>query len=206
MTVTPTQIQGLVERELSALHDARVAAHIRGLLVEPNAISRAWDYGAPGQTYPCWAVLSHTKSNTGIAYCEFGFGPRTPWGLVMLSGSSQMSIGMDSAWFESFMEAYFDSMAATDLTIWRVFKQEGDSFPGVALTGESDWDSTWNEVQRLRADDPSSRYHCCQSIQLRPHETLTLPSSGQPTASRGVPLMSNVGPQECSPPTTSSSE
>ncbi len=48
-------------------------------------------------------------SNTGIAYCEFGFGPRNPWGLVFLSRGS---IGMDSAWYESFWASYFESMAA----------------------------------------------------------------------------------------------
>ena len=110
-------------------------------------------------------------SNTGIAYCEFGFGPASPWGLVFLSGASQMSIGMDSGWYGSFMEVYFESKAATDLSVWRVFKQEGDAYPGVALTEESDWDSTWREVYGLRAADPSSRYHCSHSIQLRPDET-----------------------------------
>lgn len=170
MTVTPAQIQALVKAELSALRDARVATHIKGLLVEPTVISREWDYGPPGQTYPCWTVLNHIKSNTGVAYCEFGFGPRTPWGLVALSGSN-MSIGMDSGWFESFMDAYFDSRASAELPIWRVFKQGGDSFPGVALTEESDWNSTWEEIYKLRAADPASRYHCGHSIQFRPSQT-----------------------------------
>ncbi|MEQ1845513.1 MAG: hypothetical protein ABL983_08040 [Nitrospira sp.] len=171
MTVTPKQIQALVEAELSALRDHRILSHVRSLLVAPTAIMREWDYGVPGQSYPCWAVLNHPPSNTGIAYCEFGFGPASPWGLVFLSGASQMSIGMDSGWYGSFMEVYFESKAATDLSVWRVFKQEGDAYPGVALTEESDWDSTWREVYGLRAADPSSRYHCSHSIQLRPDET-----------------------------------
>jgi hypothetical protein len=170
MGITPAQIHTLVETELSTINDPRVVAHVRSLLVTPTAISRDWDYGAPGQTYPCWSVLNHPKSNTGIAYCESGFGPRTPWGLVVLSGTSHMSMGMDSGWFESFVEAYFDSMAAADLPIWRVFKQVDDSYPGVVLTSESEWDSTWNEVQRLRAADPTSRYHCSHSILLRHNE------------------------------------
>jgi len=89
-------------------------------------LQREWDYGVPGQTYPCWSVLNHIESNTGIAFCEFGFGPRSPWGLVMLSGAEHMSLGMDAGWFETFLEAYFDSRAITDLPIWRVFKQDGD--------------------------------------------------------------------------------
>lgn len=170
MTVTPNQIQALVDAEISELLDQRVVSHIRSLLVAPTAIMREWDYGAPGQSYPCWSVLDHTKSNTGIAYCEFGFGPGSPWGLVFLSGTSHMSIGMDSGWFESFLEAYFDSMAASELPVWRVFKQEGDAYPGTPLTEESDRDTAWKEVDRLRAADPASRYHCSHSIPLRRDE------------------------------------
>ena len=167
MTITPNKIRSLIETELSALHDARIVSHIQTLLVEPTVILRDWDYGNRGQTYPCWAVLDHISSNSGIAYCEFGFGPQNPWGLVSLPGASHMSIGMDSGWFDSFLDAYFDSFASTDLPIWRVFKQEANIYPGVALAEESDWDSTWAEVYRLRAADPNIRYHCTQGIYVR---------------------------------------
>ncbi|MCR6479312.1 hypothetical protein NU688_24355 [Variovorax sp. ZS18.2.2] len=164
MSISPALIRQLVETELSRILDTRVRAHIRGLLVEPVAIMREWDYGTPGEAYPCWAVLNHATSNTGIAYCEAGFGPRTPWGLVTLSGA-QMSIGMDSEWLPSFVEAYFGSHASTDLPIWRVFRQAGEeAYPGTALTPESDWASTWEEVYRLRAADPAARYHCNHSV------------------------------------------
>ena len=164
MTASPALIQRLVEAELSLIRDARVQAHIRSLFVEPVAIMRAWDYGLPGEAYPCWAVLDHAASNTGIAYCELGFGPQTPWGLVALSGT-HMSIGMDSGWLPSFAEAYFESHASTDLPIWRVFRQEGkEAYPGTALTPESDWTSTWEKVYRLRAADPAARYHCAHNV------------------------------------------
>lgn len=125
---------------------------------------REWDYGSADEAYPCWSVLDHLTSNTGIAYCDQGFGPNSPWGLVMLSGSSHMSIGMDCGWFESFMAAYMESTAATELPIWRAYKQNDPDSPGVALTEESSWDSTWKEVYRLREQDPKGRYHCSQSI------------------------------------------
>ena len=166
MPIKPATIASLVETELAGLNDARVRAHIQSLLVPPTPILRDWDYGTPGEAYPCWAVLNHVASNSGIAYCEYGFGPRSPWGLVKLSGTSHMSIGMDSGWFVSFLEAYFDSFAATELPIWRVFQQENDCYPGLALTGESDWDSTWKEVKRLRKLHPAIRYHCAHSIQI----------------------------------------
>ena len=168
MTITPTRILALLEAELVAINDPRVVSHIRSLLVAPMAISRGWDYGTPGQSYPCWSILNHARSNTGIAYCEFGFGPRFPWGLVFLSDKS---IGMDAGWYGSFMEAYFASKSASDLPIWRVFKQEGESYPGFAITEESDWDSTWKEVLRLRSVDPKSRYDCSHSIRIRTNET-----------------------------------
>ncbi len=168
MSITSIQLQSLIEAELASMRDVRVISHIKSLLVEPTEILRGWDYGTPGQVYPCWAVLNHIRSNTGIAYCEFGFGPKNPWGLVTLSGSSgMMSMGMDSGWFKSFIQAYFDSMAVTDLAIWRVFKSKKDeAYPGVAITEDADSASTWKEVYRLRAADPDHYYACHHSIQL----------------------------------------
>jgi hypothetical protein len=130
---------------------------------------RDWDYGKPGQQYPCWTVLAHKASDTAIVYCEQGFGPESPWGLVSLAGTE---IGMDCSWFPSFAEAYFDSFAAADLPIWRVFKRiEGATFPGVPLTHESTWESTWNEVENLRSLDSHAHYDCWHSIELAKSKT-----------------------------------
>ena len=99
-----------IERELAAIHDPLLLDLVRKLLVEPYAVEREWDYGAPGQTYVCWTVLEHQPSGTGIAYCEEGFGPKFPWGLVFLSGP-YMSIGPDSAWFTRLDDAVRESQA-----------------------------------------------------------------------------------------------
>jgi hypothetical protein len=80
---------------------------------------RPWDYGRPGEAFPCWLVPEHQASNTGIAYCEQGFGPRCPWGLLFLEGTEHMSMGMDSAWFEYFLEACFEFKASSEVPIWR---------------------------------------------------------------------------------------
>ena len=74
-------------------------------MVEPQVKMLSWDYGGPGQTYPCWSVLNGNERNVGIVYSDFGFGPERPWGLVWLSGE-HTGIGMDSAWFGSFMGAF----------------------------------------------------------------------------------------------------
>ncbi len=171
MTILPEQISAMIEAELSTISDSRVESHVRRLLVEPTAIMRDWDYGAPDEAHPCWSVLEHSRSNTGIVYCESGFGPRSPWGLVMLPDPSPTSMGMDCGWFGSFMDAYFDSMAVTELPIWRVFKQTSTTYPGSALTNELDWDSAWAEINRLRATDSSVRYHCCQDRWIWPEKS-----------------------------------
>jgi hypothetical protein len=105
-----TPITNLVEKELARIADPVLLAAIRSLLVPPYAVERDWDYGWPGQKHTCWTVLEHRPSNTGIAYCEAGFGPSSPWGLVFLSGDV-MSIGMDSAWFASLEDAMRESPA-----------------------------------------------------------------------------------------------
>ncbi len=124
---------------------------------------RDWDYGVEGEQYVCWDVLEHHASGTGIAYCESGFGPRSPWGLVWLEHSKNMSIGMDSGWFTTFLQAYFESAAAADLPIWRVFKTDlsGVRFP---MTSEGSWEETWKQVMEHRKEDPASCYDCNTSI------------------------------------------
>lgn len=163
MTISPADIAALVERELATLRYDRVVEHIRSLLVQPTIVMREWDYSREPESYPCWSVLEHPRSNTGIAYCESGFGPRSPWGLVFLSGS-HLSIGMDSQWYVYFLQAYFESMAACDLPIWRVYQQDGRNYPGTPITPEAGWDETWKEVYRLREADREHRYDCSHDI------------------------------------------
>jgi hypothetical protein len=164
MVTNAKALSALINLELTSLSDSRVVEHIRGLLVEPKPILRAWNYGDVGDKFVCWSVLEHTASNTGIAYCEEGFGPRLPWGLVFLEGNeARTSIGMDSGWFTTFLQAYFDSMAVCDLAIWRVFKSDGlgNEHP---ITGEASWDETWSNVMAFRESDPLSSYSCSTSV------------------------------------------
>ena len=93
-----------VDQELSVIRDPSLRTLIRGLLVEPYAVERDWDYGVSDRGLECWTVLEHRASSTGIAYCEEGFGPSYPWGLVFLDGP-HMGMGMDSAWFASLEDA-----------------------------------------------------------------------------------------------------
>ena len=150
-----------VDAELARIADARVIAHIRKLVVRPRLVDRAWDYGNPGESYPTWNVFEDPSSDTAIAYCQLGFGPRSPWGLVGIDGGS---IGMDSGWFGSFAEAFFDSSAATDLDIWHVTEQAGIGEPWVFLTPEMSWEATWAQIAKLRAQFPERRFGCDHNI------------------------------------------
>ena len=159
MNVSSTSLINLVNTELRTVNDNRVVAHIKKLMVTPKVIMRQWDYGAIDTKYPCWSILDHLKSDTGIVYSQHGFGPTHPWGLVKLSGSeNDKSIGMDCGWFPSFIESYFESFASSDLAIWRVFKGEKP------ITEESSWDSTWERVYEMRNSDSECHYHCDHSI------------------------------------------
>jgi hypothetical protein len=164
MSVTAASLTALIEGELSVVKDSRVTVHIRGLLVPPEPQMRVWDYGKPGEVHPCWIVLAEKSSNTGIAYCEYGFGPAIPWVLLFLQGSEHMSMGMDSGWFDRFLDAYFESPPSTNLPIWRVF--EGNS-PGTPVTDEGTWDATWEAVTRLRNERPHLKFSCGQSVYAR---------------------------------------
>ena len=162
MAIDTETLKALVEVELARVADTRVTTHIRSLRIEPTPTLRDWAYGVEGQQYACWNVLEHHPSNTGIAYCESGFGPGAPWGLVSLTGPD-MSIGMDSNWYTNFLQAYFESFAAAEIPIWRVFKTDpsGGRLP---ITPEGGWDDTWKQVMLRREQDAVSLYDCDTSI------------------------------------------
>jgi hypothetical protein len=110
MALTASDVSVLVEAELARVTSPQAASLIRGLLVPPRCEHRAWDYGEPGTEYPCWIVAEHPASNTAFAYCEQGFGPNSPWGLLWISGE-HLSIGMDCSWYESLEEIVRESRA-----------------------------------------------------------------------------------------------
>jgi hypothetical protein len=158
MAIQPAAIKVAIQEELADVRDPRVGEFVQRFLVEPKAIMRSWDYGQPGEKYLCWTVLEHPTSGTAVAYCEQGFGPRCPWGLVWLAGDERrLSIGPDSGWFLKFLHAVRDG-ALADLPIWRVFKTVGEARE--AITPEGAWDETWKQVMAFREADPRARYDC----------------------------------------------
>lgn len=165
MAIEGHAIKELIEREISTVSDSRVVTHIRKMLIEPYVILRNWDYGEKGQQYPCWMVLKDIESLGKIAYCEFGFGPKCPWGLVS-SGTApeNQSMGMDCNWLSSFLDAFFASYASIALPIWRVFDEEELPWPGAPLTDEGAWEDTWKRVEEFKKTNPKKRYFAHHSI------------------------------------------
>ena len=106
------RMQEIFAEELAKVRDSRALERIRELAVAPVQVRRVWDYGAPG-SYLCWTVLEHQQSSTAFVYCEDGFGPRCPWGLVSIDATTS-SMGMDSSWFPSLEAALKDSFAWED--------------------------------------------------------------------------------------------
>ncbi|MEI8022056.1 MAG: hypothetical protein WCH39_27855 [Schlesneria sp.] len=107
-----------LDAEISRIADEAVLGAMKPLLVVPRCEMREWDYGEPGQEFPCWIVLDHIPTNTCISYCEYGFGPSSPWGLLFIEGR-YLSMGMDSGWYSNLEDAFRGSMA------W-----DGDNPPG----------------------------------------------------------------------------
>jgi hypothetical protein len=108
---TDIELIELVDRELELHADPAQRQRARSLLVPPRCEERFWDYGEEGLTYSCWIVMEYHRDNadTATAYCEQGFGPMHPWGL--LSSDPQTSMGMDCGWFAHLGECLRDSFA-----------------------------------------------------------------------------------------------
>ncbi len=106
--ISREQLVEILERELAAIEDPKARQQIGTVLVEPTPMRCGWDYGPPGQTFPCWKVgRDPDGQSVGIVYCESGFGPESPWGLVWLHEAIP-SMGQDTGWFPTFREAAGD--------------------------------------------------------------------------------------------------
>jgi len=122
MELAQADIETRVAAELATIRDTEVRTALSALLTPPERHMRTWDWHSglgDAPRYPCWLVIRHEQSDTGIVFSESGFGPEHPWGLVFLSRDG---FGADSAWFASLEEAFCDSYAASPLPIWNVVR------------------------------------------------------------------------------------
>ena len=113
--MTGEEVSRLVLAEIGNVSDLRVRAFIEKYLVPPYRVPGVWDYGRRDDTYVCWVIWEHSASDSGIVYCEEGFGPSSPWGLMFIAGPNRYRMGMDSQWFTSLQGAFLDSWAADEV-------------------------------------------------------------------------------------------
>jgi hypothetical protein len=96
-------VQQLVDAELGRIADSALRDALRTYLVVPERHERDWEYAATEVRYPCWLVASCPVDDWCIVYCEHGFGPEDPWGMLQLSNERMLS---DACWHVSLEHAF----------------------------------------------------------------------------------------------------
>jgi hypothetical protein len=105
MAIDAANIQRLFDEQVARIVDPTVSALVQRWRVAPRCELRLWSYAAVN--LPCWLVLEDKELNVGVAYCEHGFGPKCPWGLLRLTGH-RVHMGDDSQWFPTLEQAVRD--------------------------------------------------------------------------------------------------
>jgi hypothetical protein len=154
MNRTSEDIRKLVDFEMERITDLVVQDALKAILVHPSFHIRDWDWGKPGEKYPCWMVAEHKESGTGIVYSDFGFGPERPWGLVFLSDSW---FGLDSGWFSNLEDSFCDCHASTSLPIWNVVRKKEDGST-TAIATDLSLDEAFEKRDELNASFGESIY------------------------------------------------
>ena len=103
------EVEKLFNAEINSISQSELIATIDEHKIPLRIESREWDYSNNFNEYQCCIVLEDKNTNTAVAYCNEGFGPSYPWGLLFLTGK-HLSMGMDSAWFASLDDAVRESM------------------------------------------------------------------------------------------------
>ncbi len=102
MSNTTRDIASLVRDELARVGDPNRRSALEALLQSPARLSLAWDYGKEGERFDCWQVGCSPERGVLLVYCERGFGPAFPWGVVF---GEEGSMGMDSQWHSGLEDA-----------------------------------------------------------------------------------------------------
>jgi hypothetical protein len=133
MVASFEEMNTIIESQMEQISDPVVRDALKSLLVEPFLQQRKWDYD--DISYSCWVVADDPKSDTRYIYCEEGFGPSSPWGILSISGHE---MGMDSSWFQSLERAFYDSFASIPLPIWNVVKRDADDANRIVASSLTD--------------------------------------------------------------------
>jgi hypothetical protein len=99
-------VDALVDAEVAKASDPALVEVMGRYRVAPRLVMREWGCAADA-SLPCWIVIEHAASNTGVCYSEHGFGPRCPWGLLWIEGRPQ-DMRDESGWFTTSEDAVRD--------------------------------------------------------------------------------------------------
>ena len=116
------EVVSLVRNEIETIVDPVVREALSSRVLEPRSYPRDWDYGAPGERYPCWTIVEDATSDTAIVYSVHGHGPGSPWGLVSISN---LWFGMDAGWHLRLEDAFVESHIGSALRIWDLVSPNG---------------------------------------------------------------------------------
>jgi hypothetical protein len=89
-------VQKLVEEQISAISDNDRQFALRAIVVNPYMELREWDY-AENTKYQCWIIAEPKNDNYVFAFCNKGFGPNAPWGII--KKDIHGSMGPDACWY-----------------------------------------------------------------------------------------------------------
>lgn len=104
-------VHRFVAEQLALVQHPERRRALAALLVEPREEWREWDYGEPGEGFTYWVVGEAPERGVLLAYCDRGFGPVAPWGILFADMPGQVSpephtLGMDAQWNWYLEEAF----------------------------------------------------------------------------------------------------
>ena len=148
-------IKEIVAKEILKIKDPIILNGLGQILIKPFKHLRTWDYSTTNEKFSCWSIALDSGTDTSLIYCDKGFGPKTPWGLV---STKNLYFGMDSAWFNNLEECYLDSFAGGELPIWGVERHNEDNTKEI-IVSDLIADKAFEIIESLRKKQVAEKYY-----------------------------------------------
>jgi len=97
LAISSTEITRIVAEHVARIVDADLRDEVARVLIEPMLREVPWNYGEDGETLACWIIADLRPAKPDVlAYCDRGFGPGYPFGIL---DADLPSMGTDGQWF-----------------------------------------------------------------------------------------------------------
>jgi len=106
--MTTEEFEVLMSSEISKVNQTEMLELIKSIKGQVRSETRIWNYGIENQEFTCWVAFEHLATKTSIVYCNKGFGPNYPWGLLS-TNTPNNDMGIDSQWYISLEDAIRNS-------------------------------------------------------------------------------------------------